>query len=255
MRHTRHVWLWIALSLPAAQAAAQSAGGAEKSDAAAPAKAVLELFTSQGCSSCPPADALFNTYAARKDIVTLSFHVDYWDYLGWKDTLASGKFTQRQRAYAKTHGDGMVYTPQVVVNGRDLLKGSNRGEIEKAVERSARQFGEQRVPLRVRSEGGQVVIEAGAAAPGHEVRSATVWLASVQARAEVTIHHGENSGKTLVYSNIVREITQVGTWSGKPEAFRVVEQKSSPPEAQARAALLQAGNGGPILGIAWLEPR
>src|SRR5512140_911562 len=97
---------------------------------AAEPRAVLELFTSQGCSSCPPADAVFASYAGRDDVIALSFHVDYWDYLGWNDTFASRENTDRQRSYAATRGDRQVYTPQIVVNGRDHVVGSDRLALE-----------------------------------------------------------------------------------------------------------------------------
>ena len=113
-------------------------------------RAVIELFTSQGCSSCPPADVVLKDYAAKDDIIALSLPVDYWDYIGWKDTLESPKNTERQRAYAKSLGSGSIYTPQAVVNGVTHAVGSNRMELERAIDKSETTFARRRIPTRRR---------------------------------------------------------------------------------------------------------
>src|SRR6516165_10211815 len=116
--------------------AAVSAAAFLCSSAQAQTRAVVELFTSQGCSSCPPADKLLGELAKRDDLLALSLPIDYWDYLGWKDTLASHDFSERQREYAQSRGDGAVYTPQAVINGTDDMVGSDRSAIESAVKQA-----------------------------------------------------------------------------------------------------------------------
>ena len=128
---------------------------------------MLELFTSQGCSSCPPADALLKSYGDSDEVIALSLPVDYWDYLGWKDTLASSKFSERQRAYARRRGDGAVYTPQVIVNGTAHVVGSDREQIERALAADQARFSAGQVPVRFWLRGGTIVIETGAGARRH----------------------------------------------------------------------------------------
>ena len=160
-------------------------------------KAVIELYTSQGCSSCPPADRLVGKLAKRSDVIALTFPVDYWDYLGWKDTLASPANSARQRAYARARGDGQVYTPQIVVDGKLHLVGSNASAVKKAIARSTQQ--NPVVSLTMRTEGDSIVITAGTAPKGTRVKPATIWLALVKKSAAVEITRGENRGSTLIY--------------------------------------------------------
>lgn len=253
MRIATTVCLCLTALLPGGQAVAQMAGMAGDRTAHAAPKAVLELFTSEACSSCPPADALLKRYAERKDLVALTFHVDYWDYLGWKDTFASSKNSDRQRAYSKAMGDGMVYTPQMVVNGRLHIKGSNRAEIDSAIDKGARQLADRQAPVVVSSDKGQLVIEVGAGKPGAvDAPAATVWLAVVQKVATSSVRAGENSGKTLSYANVVRDLTPVGTWDGKPATIRLDGRAVMRHDTEACAVLVQQGPGGPIVGAAWL---
>ncbi len=214
-------------------------------------QAVVELYTSQGCSSCPPADALLRKLAERKDLVTLTLPVDYWDYLGWKDTLASARHGERQRAYAKLRGDGLIYTPQVVVNGRAHANGAKLEDIEAALAETAAQFKAYQVPLKVRMEQGTLVIETGGRQTQQPVE-ATIWLALVQKSAEVVVKKGENGGRKLVYVNVVRELTPIGMWSGKAETIRLDRQAVMRPGTEACAVLIQKAKAGPILGAAWL---
>lgn len=216
-----------------------------------PIAAVVELFTSQGCSSCPPADRLFKSFAGRRDIVALSLPVDYWDYLGWKDTLASAKNSERQRAYARERGDGAVYTPQMVVNGMAHAVGSDRSQIERQIARTSMEFAQRRVPVRFWRTNSLLVIEAGTAPEGVKTSDCTVWLAVVQDVAEVEIHRGENSGRTIQYYNVVHELVPVGTWNGTPLRVQLATQSVLRP-GKSYAVLLQEGMGGPILGAAWL---
>ena len=218
----------------------------------APAKAVLELYTSQGCNSCPPADALLGIYAKRDDLVALTLPVDYWDYLGWKDTFASPKFTARQRAYAKERGDGRIYTPQIVVNGIAHVLGRSAADIDRAIAETSARFAASRVPITTRIEGARIVIEAGDAALASGAREATIWLAVLQKEAEVPVRSGENRGKSLKYYNIVRELTTVGMWKGKAERFELARDAVKLPDTQSGAVLIQSGTAGPIIGASML---
>ncbi len=208
--------------------------------AAAPAApVVVELFQSQGCSSCPPANANINAIAQRPDLLVLSFGVTYWDDLGWRDTFARPEFTARQRAYAKGLHKGGVATPQVVVNGRRDLVGADPRALAAAV-RTAPPAAAA-IALSATS-----VTVAPVAAPNGE---ADVWLVRYDPQVrEVAIRRGENGGRTLPHRNIVRELTNLGRWSGPSRTWRV-----SPGEAGLRTAVLvQAPNGGPILAAAKL---
>lgn len=217
-----------------------------------PLKGVIELYTSQGCSACPPADALLKRYADTPDTVALSFPVDYWDYLGWKDTLATPRNSERQRTYAKARGDGAVYTPQVVVNGVTHVNGANPQEIDKALEAGWPKLVANQVPVRFWNQGGTIVIQAGGAATPKPHGEATVWLAIIKKSAEVMIPRGENSGKTVTYTNVVKELAPVGIWSGKPMQIRLSRNAIMRPETETCAILVQAGDGGPIIGAAWM---
>lgn len=221
-----------------------------------PLPVVMELFTSQGCSSCPPADELFASYAAQPEgVIALSFSVDYWDHLGWRDTLASPKNTARQRAYAKSLGTGNVYTPQMVINGAAQVVGSKRSAIDKAVQKSMHD-GPPMVPVKVANDGTRTTIEIGRAGPSTPASpstspSGTVWLVKVIPHVSVEIKRGENTGKKMSYFNVVREISPVGMWSGKE--MRIELPSAAVTEAGHRGViLLQAGETGPILGATWM---
>jgi hypothetical protein len=229
-----------------ASARAQSPSSVEP----AAVKAVIELYTSQGCSSCPPADELMRKLSTRTDIIALSLPVDYWDYLGWKDTFASSAYGERQRAYAQQRGDGLIYTPQMVVNGRTHVNGAKSADIEAAISSTSEAFSSRRVPVRIVADQDKLVIDVGAregAAP-----SATIWLATVQRAAEVVVRKGENRGRTLTYANVVREIIPVGMWSGKAETIHLERQSIMRSGADACAVIVQKGKAGPILGAVWL---
>jgi len=180
-------------------------------------KAVVELFTSQGCSSCPPADRLLGNLAHDPSVIAMSLPVDYWDYLGWKDTLALKGHSKRQRAYSAARGDGAVYTPQAVVNGVVHALGSDKAAIEEAVAKSRNDKLALRLAVKAAIEDGRVVVNV----PGvdGEPVSAEVWLCPVTDKIEVTIQRGENRGQNLNYYNVVRRWVKLGTWSGKAETF------------------------------------
>src|SRR5262249_40020247 len=152
-------------------------------------------------------DALLKRLADRDDLVALSLSVDYWDYLGWRDTLASPKFAERQRAYARARGDGAIYTPHAVVNGMAHVNGSDEGQIARAIERTSKALSV--VPVRLSEEKGKLVIETGSVPQGVAGKEATIWLAAIAKSIEVPIQRGENEGKTITYYNVVRELIPV----------------------------------------------
>jgi hypothetical protein len=197
---------------------------------------VVELFTSQGCNSCPPADALLAELSQREDIVALSLHVDYWDYLGWHDTFASRATSDRQHAYARSLGERRVYTPQAVVGGRFHAVGSDRAAVEALI---AEARATPAMPLDI--------------TPGPALRlperrgiePATVWIVGLDALREVPVARGENAGRTLVYRNVVREIRKLGEWRGQPMTLPLPDDLAG---RDGRIVLVQSGVAGPILG-------
>ncbi len=185
-----------------------------------PPRAVVELFTSQGCSSCPPADAVLADLARQPDIVALSFPVNYWDYLGWKDTLAHAAFTERQKAYAKARQDRQVYTPQMIVNGKKPCIGSDRAKIEKSIQESTGANAVLPVDVRLKEQGGVVTILVDETAHTTE-RVAEVWLLPILKAHTVPIGRGENRGRTITYANVVRGMKRVGEWRGGSARFEM----------------------------------
>lgn len=217
-----------------------------------PVKAVVELYTSQGCSSCPPADALMKTYAESKDVMALTMPVDYWDFLGWKDTLASPKNTERQRSYANTQGQGPVYTPQMIVNGVASAVGSRKDEIDAAIESDTKSFAARRVPVQFWRRDSIFLVDLGAAPAGTEAKPATVWLGVLQKSVSVPIKRGENSGSTVTYHNVVRDLVPVGAWNGKAKQLQLTSAAVMSAQGEDTVVLVQEGDGGPIIGAAWL---
>ncbi len=216
---------------------------------AGPPKAVLELFTSQGCSSCPKADELASELARDKDLLLLTFPVDYWDYLGWKDTLGSAAHSARQRAYAMVRGDRKVFTPQMVVNGRAQCQGSDRADIEAAIEKTGAEANLLSVPAEVAEANGQIEV----AMPESAQRESEVWLVAVASQRTVEIDGGENKSRTVSYTNVVRQMTRLGAFTGKPAHFTVPRSEAVPVDADRYFVLVQEGSGsmpGVILGIA-----
>lgn len=196
---------------------------------------VLELFQSQGCSSCPPALGVLVREADRHDVIALNFAVTYWDQLGWKDRFAKPAFTQRQWDYAHFNGRPEVATPQLIVNGRGFVNGGDQGEVDRAiVDFAAREPGPT-----LKSEGETLEI-----GPGRSARTATVWLVSYDPRIlNVPIRAGENQGRTLPHRNIVRDLVALGSWRGSAERFGLPRADRT----VRRAVLVQAGTGGPII--------
>jgi hypothetical protein len=223
----------IALAGCSASDAATSQAASTGASSAQPV--VVELFQSQGCSSCPPANADLNAIAGRSDILALSFAVTYWDRLGWKDTFGSPRFTARQQDYANA-GRGEVATPEFIVNGTYAVLGSNHTALGSAIARAGAGHGTPAIS----ASGSDIRIERGAAgAP------ATVWLVRYDPNTRaVPIRAGENGGRTLPHRNIVRELTRLGDWSGSVTTFPLAPARES---GLATAVLIQRGSGGPIV--------
>ncbi len=197
--------------------AAALAFGAITPAVAGGTRAVIELFTSQGCSSCPPADRLLAELARDPSLVTMSLPVDYWDYLGWKDTLALHGHSQRQNAYAIARGDREVATPQAVINGVVAVLGSDRAAIEQAIARTDRADAPLTVPVNLTVNAGTVTVMLPAVTDAD--RSGTVWLCPITSKVAVKVGRGENRGHTLTYTNVVRRWVKLGEWDGKARSF------------------------------------
>ncbi|WP_423065774.1 DUF1223 domain-containing protein [Devosia sp. CN2-171] len=210
-------------------------------------KAVLELFTSQGCSSCPKADALFKEMGKRSDVVTLAYHVDYWDYIGWPDTFGTAENSDRQRDYAEAWGSSRIFTPQMVVNGRGGVVGSKTAAVNGALASAT-------LPLTVsltEQQGGLVDISVPANA---DLSGGTIWLITFLDHADVTIERGENEGKQISYSQIVTGRQVLGMWDPKTGAKLTLPlHEVLTGKANGAVILVQqekAGLPGPILGAA-----
>jgi hypothetical protein len=208
--------------------------------AAFEAPAVIELFTSQGCSSCPPADRLLAELARKPNIVALSLPVDYWDYLGWKDSLAQPAFTARQKAYAAARGDGHVYTPQVIVDGLHHGVGSDRRAIIALAKKSLGKNGAMKVAMRSSVAGGKVICELGDAT-AKSARKAGLWLYRVAKSREVKIGRGENTGRTVRYVNVVRSIAFISDWDGTAKRVEIDAGTLKQGDADGWILLLQSG--------------
>ena len=194
----------------------------------------VELFTSQGCSSCPPADALLNELRRMPGVVALAYHVDYWDYLGWKDTLGSAANSQRQYDYAKFRGDMDVYTPQVVVNGGRHVVGSDRRAVLDAIAQA--QGKPAPVPLTMSQSGMEIVIGIGAGPP---VKEATLWVMGLLPEQPVKVIRGENAGREIAYYRSVRNAIPAGMWSGAAATIKLPKDGVLAGGCRSCVALLQ----------------
>jgi|HubBroStandDraft_5_1064220.scaffolds.fasta_scaffold283725_2 hypothetical protein len=207
---------------------------------------VVELFTSEGCNSCPPAEALIGVLAARRpDVIPLAFHVDYWDYIGWRDRFEIPEAAARQRQYQRALHLSTVYTPQLVIDGqRDVVGDNNPATVP--VSSHAQAF-----PLDIRVRDDRITVSVGAAGPGVAASSGTydVVLVSYLPEGVSKVTRGENAGHELREFNIVRSVQRLGTWSGSACAFEI-PLKSIPGDASQVAVLVQAVNEGPIIGAA-----
>jgi hypothetical protein len=209
------------------------------SQAQAEPRAVVELFTSQGCSSCPPADKLMGEYARDPSMIVMSLAVDYWDYLGWKDTLAASGHSNRQRAYAKVRGDRQIYTPQAVIDGAVHALGSDKAAIERAIRQAREQGAPLALPVKLERTGDKITVAV--AASKDEKGQAEVWLCPITKLVPVTIAKGENSGQTVTYNNVVRRWIKLGDWSGKAETYNVPLSDFQNGTIDAAAVLVQHG--------------
>ncbi len=200
---------------------------------------VVELFQSQGCSSCPPANAYVNAIAARPDVLALSFAVTYWDNASWKDGFDRPAYTDRQWAYARAKGRPEVFTPEVVVNGRHDVVGSNRRELDRALDDGARDA----PVIEVAIDAARVTVGAGRVG-----QPADVWLVRYDPHVlNISVGGGENSGRTLPHRNIVKQLVRLGTYTGTAASFAV---PAAPADGLLTAALVQTAHGGAILGAA-----
>ncbi|HEX7006446.1 MAG TPA: DUF1223 domain-containing protein [Alphaproteobacteria bacterium] len=225
--------------LAAALLAASVAAGPTQ---AGEAPVVVELFTSQGCNTCPPADAYLGELAKRHDVVALSLHVDYWNYIGWEDPFAIAIATKRQRAYSSHLGRGFVYTPQIVVDGAAEAVGSHRDVVAREIEKARAAAGKFPVEIAYKGDDTMVVSLPAGDSGGKE---ATVWLVLFDAKHTTDIKRGENGGKRLTYYNVVREFRPVGTWVGKPKTLTLkVEDEGR----DGCAVLVQVDGTGRIVG-------
>lgn len=224
----------LALSIPFLVAAGLNAG-----PPAARTPVVVELFTSQGCSSCPPADAYLEELARRPDVVAITRPVTYWDRLGWKDTLAREDNTALQRSYAAKGGEGSgVYTPQTVVQGQFGTVGSRRGTVA------------QQIATAHKTAGAAIAVRPGLVAVDGKGAPAEVRLLDIRSSANVRIGSGENGGRTIRYTNVVVGERVIGTWQGGAKTFAVTAPMTS--GADKRAVIVQKSGAGAILAASWL---
>jgi hypothetical protein len=233
--------LGLGLGLALGLALVAQAGRPPGAEAAVRRPVVAELFTSEGCSSCPPADAVLTDLArTRPDVLALAFHVTYWDRLGWPDPYAFAAATDRQRAYAAALGLESIYTPQMVVDGTRDVVGSDREGVATALADAAR--ADAAVPLRLTRSGGALHVAVGAGQGGGRL-----LLVGYDAQHRTAVGRGENAGQVLVESNVVRDLRPLGAWDGTARSL-----DAPAPRGEEAAVLLQAADGR-ILGAARAE--
>jgi hypothetical protein len=215
-------------------------------------RALLELFTSQGCSSCPPADKLLGEFAKDPSVVALSLPIDIWDYLGWKDTLALAGHTARQRAYAEMRGDRQVYTPQIIVNGSMHVLGSDHAAIERMIAQTDRNPAIMSVPVLLSTADGDLTVTVKPVAGAHS--SGEVWLCPISSAIEVAVGRGENRGRSITYHNVVRAWRKLGDFTGTESTWNVPLAAIETGEVDAAAVMVQEGTHakpGVVLGAAF----
>src|SRR5437899_2261925 len=204
-------------------------------------RAVVELFTSQGLSSCPPGGKIGGEVAKDSNVVALSMPIDYWDYLGWKDTLADSRFSARQKAYSHARGDRNLYTPQMIVNGSAQVIGSDRAAIEGAIKNTSKAEGVMSVPVTMTLSGKLINVSIEASKMATAGRG-EVWLCSVSRAVPISIGRGENRGRELTYYNVVRNIVKVGDWNGGSGSWTIPLENISRGGVDAAVEYLQDGN-------------
>jgi hypothetical protein len=257
MRQIPRPWPGLRRSLPLAAGLLGLAAPAT----AEPVSAVVEMFTSQGCTACRAADPIMRDLAAQPGVIALTLPVTYWDYLGWHDTLALRSFNERQRAYAHARGARQVMTPQAVIDGGATANGSSRPSIDRAI-REANPPGTLPVPVSAQVSGTQIVVEIGArpaeasgvkARAGRGEDKGDVWLVPLLRSRTTKVETGENSGRVAAYVNVVRGLQRLGTWTGQPARFEVPAASATVAGADGWVVLLQHsrdGRIGRILGAA-----
>lgn len=228
-------WIAMSFTMPASVQAGDNA-------------IVVELYTSQGCSSCPPADALLSKLAERDDVIALALHVDYWDYIGWKDEFANPAYTKRQKVYARAAGTRTIYTPQMVVGGREHVVGNKPMELADAI--NAQRSVPVGADLTLQRDGARLLVAAspikGAAVSGKMI----LQLVTYVPRKDVKITRGENAGRTITYSNIVTNWKVIGKWDGKGTKSVSVDLGTNKSPV---AIILQVVDGGPVIAAAKLN--
>lgn len=218
--------------------------------AASGASVVVELFTSQGCSSCPPADEFMGDLVGRDNIIGLSLNVDYWDYIGWRDTLASPANTKRQRDYARKRGDNRIYTPQMVINGHRHAVGSDRKTVSSIIDEESRRTERSLVQMSISGVGPEIAVTVGAASNDILRKESAVVLMTLLPVVTVTIEKGENSGRQVSYYNVVRKIVPVGMWQGDPAFFKLPKETLLSDPQECCVGLLQIASSGVVIGSA-----
>lgn len=205
---------------------------------------VVELYTSQGCSSCPPADAMLIDLAKRDDVIALALHVDYWDYIGWKDIFGDPAFTRRQKGYAKAAGHRTVYTPQMIIAGRDHIVGAKPMKLARLIDAHSRRA--PSATIRMDRDGDAMTVSVDRVGNAELPAKMVVQLVRFDPLREVDIKRGENAGRTIAYANIVTDLQVLGQWDGSgPLQLRAENAGNGP-----AAVILQAAGNGPILAAA-----
>lgn len=225
------------------------AGGGFFSVASADQIAVVELFTSQGCSSCPPVDEMVGKMAKQDELIVLSFHVDYWNYIGWKDPFSSPEATERQKGYRRALKKSYVYTPQVIVDGTTEIRGRKKSEIAARV-KAARKRAKLNITLTQTGDG---LVDIRIPAGHHWGPAADIWVAVYDNQIKTDVRAGENKGKTLINTNVVRAFQRIGRWRGKELTLTLPLVALGGKGHDGCAIIVQRPNFGPILGAKNLQ--
>lgn len=203
---------------------------------------VIELYTSQGCSSCPPADALMQGLSMRDDVIALALHVDYWDYIGWKDSFADPAYSNRQRLYARAKGTRTIYTPQMIVDGQDFIVGYKPDELAQSIR--AHKATPFPVSVDAVRKGSRITVNV--SPKDGAVGESSVYVVTYKPHQSVDIRRGENAGRTIDYYNIVTSWTRIGIWDGAGrESFA-----AKMPNDEDAVVLVQPTDYGPLLAAA-----
>jgi len=209
---------------------------------------VVELYTSQGCSSCPPADALLEQLAQRDDVIALALHVDYWDYIGWKDSFGDPAYSARQRSYARASGMRTIYTPQMVVAGKDHVIGNEAMKLADLI--NAHRSKPSEVELQISRNGSKLAISVKSVSSQILPRKMVLQLVHFDPHKDVKITRGENHGRTISYANIVRTWKQIGSWNGRSTKKLTIDLQGNEGPV---AVILQTDEHGPIIAAAQLR--